>query len=146
MALHRHGTLAGSPLLGACECSGRGHRREKFEGAEGNGLTALFRGLTQHLTWHWKKREDICRWDLWKLVLPLKATSICSASLLRDQHSASSPMASKKPDALRYLTPLDGCGRVGVILSPQKRVKPVYSVSSMSGCLSAHQQSVAGAL
>lgn len=75
-----------------------------------------------------------------------ECTSIGSASLLRDQHSASSPMASKKPHVLRDLTPLGGGGRVGVILSPQKRAKAVCLVSSMSGCLSAHQQSVAGAL
>lgn len=71
MALHRHGSPS---LLGACKCPGRGHRGEEFEGAEGNGLIALFGDHNQHPTWHWKKQEDIGRYELCKSALPLNAS------------------------------------------------------------------------
>lgn len=61
-----------------------------------------------------------------------ECTSICSASILRDQNSASSPVTSEKPDGFRDLPPLGGGGRVGTsqrTSSPQKRAKPACPVS-----------------
>lgn len=51
--------------------------------------------------------------------------SVLRASLFRDQHSE-----GKKSDGLKDLFLWDGSGRVG-ILSPQRRAKPVCSVSSV---------------
>ena len=48
------------------------------EATEGRNLkeqiTALFGDHTQHLTWHWKKQEDIGRWELCKSALPLNTS------------------------------------------------------------------------
>lgn len=112
-----------APLLGACKCSGRGHSREEFEGGEGNGLTALFGDHTQHPTPHWKKQEDIGRWELCKSALPLN-TSLCYLGISRVQERNHTDLGTYPPDGGR---------REGVrqrTLSPQKRAKPACLASS----------------
>lgn len=129
MALRRHGSPSGLPLLGACKGPSREWRVEEFEGAEGSGLTALFWDHTWHLTWKWKKQEHTGRWELCKWALSL------NTSLYTVLHYLEISIVKARDQMdLRNYSLCDGSWRVGIrqrILSPHKRAKPVCSISSV---------------